>query len=67
VAIALQQVTKVFAHGRVAVRDLTLEIGDGELLVLVGPSGSGKSTVLRAVSRVSRRRRAGASSSTAAI
>ena len=30
-----------------AVRDLTLEIADGELLVLVGPSGSGKSTVLR--------------------
>jgi multiple sugar transport system ATP-binding protein len=49
VAIALQQVTKVFAHGRVAVRDLTLEIGDGELLVLVGPSGCGKSTVLRLI------------------
>lgn len=32
-----------------AVRDLTLEIGDGELLVLVGPSGCGKSTTLRMV------------------
>jgi multiple sugar transport system ATP-binding protein len=30
-----------------AVNDLDLEIGDGELLVLVGPSGSGKSTALR--------------------
>jgi multiple sugar transport system ATP-binding protein len=30
-----------------AVNDLTLTIGDGELLVLVGPSGSGKSTALR--------------------
>src|SRR3984893_5567421 len=47
--IALEHVTKVFANGRVAVRDLTLEIGDGELLVLVGPSGCGKSTVLRLI------------------
>jgi ABC-type sugar transport system ATPase subunit len=30
-----------------AVRDLTLEIADGELMVLVGPSGSGKTTALR--------------------
>jgi multiple sugar transport system ATP-binding protein len=49
VSIALERVTKVFANGRVAVRDLTLEIGDGELLVLVGPSGCGKSTVLRLI------------------
>jgi multiple sugar transport system ATP-binding protein len=49
VSIALEQVTKVFANGRVAVRNLTLEIGDGELLVLVGPSGCGKSTVLRLI------------------
>jgi multiple sugar transport system ATP-binding protein len=49
VSIALEQVTKVFANGRVAVRDLTLKIGDGELLVLVGPSGCGKSTVLRLI------------------
>ena len=33
----------------VAVRDLTLEIADGELLVIVGPSGSGKSTALRLI------------------
>jgi multiple sugar transport system ATP-binding protein len=49
VSIALERVTKVFPNGRVAVRDLTLEIGDGELLVLVGPSGCGKSTVLRLI------------------
>jgi multiple sugar transport system ATP-binding protein len=48
-SMALEHVTKVFANGRVAVRDLTLEIGDGELLVLVGPSGCGKSTVLRLI------------------
>jgi multiple sugar transport system ATP-binding protein len=32
-----------------AVNDLNLDVGDGELLVLVGPSGSGKSTALRMV------------------
>jgi multiple sugar transport system ATP-binding protein len=49
VSIALERLTKVFPNGRVAVRDLSLEIQDGELLVLVGPSGCGKSTVLRLI------------------
>ncbi|HVR29778.1 MAG TPA: ABC transporter ATP-binding protein [Thermoanaerobaculia bacterium] len=48
-SIALEDVSKVFAGGHAAVRDVTLEIADGELLVLVGPSGSGKSTLLRLV------------------
>jgi multiple sugar transport system ATP-binding protein len=46
-SIALQAVHKRYPNGQVAVRDVTLDIADGELLVLVGPSGSGKSTVLR--------------------
>jgi ABC-type sugar transport system ATPase subunit len=49
VSIVLDRVTKTFANGRVAVRDLALEVGDGELLALVGPSGCGKSTVLRLI------------------
>jgi len=48
-SITLTQVNKAFPNGHVAVRDLTLEIADGELLVLLGPSGSGKSTVLRLI------------------
>jgi ABC-type sugar transport system ATPase subunit len=48
-AISLQQVHKAYPNRHVAVHDLTLEIADGELLVLVGPSGSGKSTVLRLI------------------
>jgi multiple sugar transport system ATP-binding protein len=48
-AISLQQVHKVYPNGHVAARDLSLDIADGELLVLVGPSGSGKSTVLRLI------------------
>jgi multiple sugar transport system ATP-binding protein len=47
--IMLDHVTKVFAGGVVAVNDVSLEIGDGEFMVLVGPSGCGKSTLLRIV------------------
>jgi multiple sugar transport system ATP-binding protein len=47
--IALQRVTKRFDDGTVAVRELDLTIGDGELVILVGPSGCGKSTALRLV------------------
>jgi ABC-type sugar transport system ATPase subunit len=45
-SVAFRGVSKRF--GRVeAVRELTLEVADGELMVLVGPSGSGKTTALR--------------------
>ena len=47
-SIQLDHVHKRFG-GRSVVRDFTLDIADGELLVLVGPSGSGKSTVLRLI------------------
>jgi multiple sugar transport system ATP-binding protein len=45
--ISFENVTKRFTDGTVAVDSLTLEINDGEFIVLVGPSGSGKSTALR--------------------
>jgi multiple sugar transport system ATP-binding protein len=47
--IALEYVTKVFTGDVVAVDDISLEIADGEFLVLVGPSGCGKSTLLRMI------------------
>jgi multiple sugar transport system ATP-binding protein len=47
--IALQNVSKVYGDGTKAVADLSLDIRDGELMVLVGPSGCGKTTALRMV------------------
>ncbi len=49
--IRLEDLTKAFA-GRVAVDHLNLEVGEGELCVLVGPSGCGKTTTLKMVNRL---------------
>jgi multiple sugar transport system ATP-binding protein len=48
-AIELENLTKVYASGVTAVDRLTLEVADGEFVVLVGPSGCGKTTALRMV------------------
>ena len=47
--LALENINKVYENGYHAVHDLTLDVEDGEFLVLVGPSGCGKSTALRMV------------------
>jgi multiple sugar transport system ATP-binding protein len=47
--IVLDNVSKRYADGFEAVKDLNLEIADGEFVILVGPSGCGKSTALRMV------------------
>jgi multiple sugar transport system ATP-binding protein len=47
--IVLDGVTKVFDDGYEAVKDMNLDIADGEFMILVGPSGCGKSTALRMI------------------
>jgi multiple sugar transport system ATP-binding protein len=47
--IVLDGVTKVFPDGYEAVKDMDLDIADGEFMILVGPSGCGKSTALRMI------------------
>ncbi len=47
--VVLDHVNKVYPNGYHAIDDLSIDISDGEFLVLVGPSGCGKSTALRMV------------------
>lgn len=47
--VSLSGVGKVYADGTRAVADLSIDVTDGEFLVLVGPSGCGKSTALRMI------------------
>ena len=50
--IRLSSVTKRYDDGTTAVDDLSLDINDGELCVLVGPSGCGKTTTMRMINRL---------------
>ncbi len=47
--IVLDRVTKSYADGATAVKDLSVTITDGEFIILVGPSGCGKSTTLNMI------------------
>ena len=43
--VVFEDVQKVYPDGAQAIFELSLEIADGEFVILVGPSGCGKSTV----------------------
>ncbi|HEX3823748.1 MAG TPA: betaine/proline/choline family ABC transporter ATP-binding protein [Mycobacteriales bacterium] len=50
--ISIENLHKQYADGTVAVQDLSLEVGVGEIAVLVGPSGCGKTTTMRMINRL---------------
>jgi multiple sugar transport system ATP-binding protein len=47
--VSLENINKVYENGFHAVKDLSVDIADGEFMVLVGPSGCGKTTALRMI------------------
>ncbi|KPF65797.1 nitrate/sulfonate/bicarbonate ABC transporter ATP-binding protein [Bosea sp. AAP35] len=47
--VSVRHVSKQFANGTLAVRDVDLNLGEGEFVSLLGPSGCGKSTLLRMI------------------
>src|SRR5512144_1433619 len=51
--ITLDKVTKTFGSNT-ALRDLSLDVADGEFFVLLGPTGAGKTTTLRVIAGLTR-------------
>jgi multiple sugar transport system ATP-binding protein len=48
-AITMRNIVKKYGDGYPAVNDVSLDVADGEFMILVGPSGCGKSTLLRMI------------------
>src|ERR671916_2744411 len=48
-AIEMKNIVKKYGDGFPAVNDVSIDVQDGEFMILVGPSGCGKSTLLRMI------------------
>jgi phosphonate transport system ATP-binding protein len=50
--ISIERLSKTYPGGIVALREVSIDVADGEFLVILGPSGAGKSTLMRCINRL---------------
>jgi phosphonate transport system ATP-binding protein len=50
--LKIENLTKVYPNGTVALKNVSFDVPDGEFMVVIGLSGSGKSTLLRCINRL---------------
>ncbi|MDR7420097.1 MAG: phosphonate ABC transporter ATP-binding protein [Armatimonadota bacterium] len=51
-AVRVEHLTKVYADGTRALKDISFEVAPGDFLIIIGLSGSGKSTLMRCINRL---------------
>src|SRR5947207_386767 len=50
--LKIEHLTKIYGDGTKALHDVSIDVPDGQFLVIIGLSGSGKSTLLRCINRL---------------
>jgi ABC-type phosphate/phosphonate transport system, ATPase component len=50
--LRIDSLSKRYPTGDMALKGVTLEVPDGQVMALIGPSGAGKSTLLRCINRL---------------